>query len=258
MALNPRIEDWRGKRVWLIGGSTGIGEALARALASRGAMLAISARNAKRLSSVVGRLPGDHLALALDATDVQQIKAARDRLIGHWGEIDLLIFNAGTYHPMRAWELSREGVRDTLSINLLAAFDAVEAVLPAMLAKGAGGVALVASVAGYAGLPKATVYGPGKAALINLAEVLHLDLAPRGLGVWLINPGFVKTPLTAQNDFHMPALISAERAAEEIMSGFASGTFEIHFPKRFTRFMKLLRSLPYRFYFPLIRRTTST
>ena len=124
------------------------------------------------------------------------------------------------------------------------------------LAQGEGAIALVGSVAGYGGLPKATVYGPSKAALINFAEVLHLDLSPRGIGVFLIDPGFVATPLTAQNDFAMPALQTPAQAAEAIVDGFARGDFEIHFPKRFTCVLKLLQLLPRRLYFALIRRAT--
>jgi short-subunit dehydrogenase len=111
-------------------------------------------------------------------------------------------------------------------------------------------------VAGYRGLPKALAYGPGKAALINLAESLHIDLHPRGIGCWLINPGFVATPLTAQNTFEMPGLISAEAAAREIVKGFASGGFEMHFPRGFTRWMKMLRLLPERAYFRAVRAVT--
>ena len=118
----------------------------------------------------------------------------------------------------------------------------------------AGTLALVSSVAGYRGLPKSLVYGPTKAALINLAETLYLDLSPKGVGVCVINPGFVKTPLTAGNDFRMPALISPEEAAREIVAGLARGAFEIHFPRRFTRWLKVMRLLPYRLYFPAIRR----
>jgi short-subunit dehydrogenase len=127
-------------------------------------------------------------------------------------------------------------------------------VLPAMLARGSGGIALVASVAGYFGLPNASVYGPTKAALINLAELLYVDLRPRGLSVYLINPGFVQTPLTAKNEFSMPALQTPAEAARAICHGISAGRFEIHFPRRFTLAMKLVRSLPYRLRFALIAR----
>ena len=119
-----------------------------------------------------------------------------------------------------------------------------------------GGIAFVASVAGYRGLPNALCYGPGKAALIHFAECLHGDFEGRGIGVWVINPGFVQTRLTAKNEFAMPALMTPEQAALAMVNGFATGRFEIHFPKRFTCVLKFLSLLPYRWYFPLIRRFT--
>jgi short-subunit dehydrogenase len=111
-------------------------------------------------------------------------------------------------------------------------------------------------VAGFRGLPQSLAYGPTKAALINLAEALYYDVSPHGIGVSLINPGFVETPLVAGNDFPMPALITPETAAAEILKGWRKGEFHIHFPKRFTRLLLLLRLLPYRCYFALVRRGT--
>jgi len=262
--LNTPIRDWSGQRVWIVGASSGIGEALALALARRGARLALSARGAERLSAVCAACDGARplpttvgtLALPLDLTDADGLVRARDEVLARWGGIDLVVFNAGTYRPLRAWELSVEAVRETLELNLVGTMSGVAAVLPTLLAQGRGALALVGSVAGYGGLPKATVYGPSKAALINFAEVLHLDLAPRGIDVCLIDPGFVATPLTAQNDFTMPALQTPAQAAEAIVEGFARGDFEIHFPKRFTRVLKLLQWLPRRAYFALVRRAT--
>ena len=285
--LNTPIREWAGRRVWIVGASSGIGEALALALARRGARLALSARGRERLEAVcaacdaaagAGPTAGDAgalanaavepahraespapagvLALALDLSRAGEIERARDRLLAAWGGIDLVVFNAGTYRPLRAWELTAEAVRETLETNLVGTMSGTAAVLPTLLAQGHGAIALVGSVAGYGGLPKALVYGPSKAALINFAEVLHLDLSPRGIGVFLIDPGFVATPLTAQNDFAMPALQTPEQAAAAIVDGFARGDFEIHFPKRFTRALKLLQLLPRPLYFALIRRAT--
>jgi short-subunit dehydrogenase len=124
------------------------------------------------------------------------------------------------------------------------------------LHQGAGGIAVVASVAGYGGLPDALIYGASKAALINFTETLYLDLSARGINVTLINPGFVETRLTAQNKFTMPALLTCAQAAQKIIAGFARGDFEIHFPKRFTLWLKLLSLLPYRAYFYLVKRAT--
>jgi len=133
----------------------------------------------------------------------------------------------------------------------------LDQVLPLLLAQGHGHVSLVSSVAGFRGLPKSLAYGPSKAALTHLGEVLYLDLKPHGIGVSVVHPGFVATPLTAQNTFHMPALISPEQAAKDMLQGWRDGLFDIHFPKRFTWFLKLLRILPYRWYFPLVRQFTA-
>lgn len=253
--LNAPIRDWRGRRVWLVGASSGIGAALARQLAAAGASLALSARDAARLAEVAADCPGARV-VPLDVTRDADIECARDALLAAWGRVDVVILNAGTYRAQRAWELTRASIRETLDVNLLGVMDGVAAVVPALLAQRGGAIAIVGSVAGYCGLPRAAVYGPSKAALVNFGESLYLDLAPQGVSVFLVSPGFVATRLTAQNDFRMPALIQPEEAASEIVAGFARGDFEIHFPRRFTRVMKLLRCLPYRLYFPLVRRAT--
>jgi short-subunit dehydrogenase len=141
-------------------------------------------------------------------------------------------------------------------VNYGGAVNVLQAVLPAMLARGQGHLSLVASVAGYRGLPNSLAYGPTKAALINLAETLYLDVHTLGLGVSLINPGFVQTPLTAQNNFDMPALLTPAQAAQAILRGWAQGRFELHFPKRFTLWLKALRVLPHRIYFALVKQAT--
>ena len=141
-------------------------------------------------------------------------------------------------------------------VNYVGALYMLDAVLPVLLRQKSGHVSLVASVAGYRGLPNALAYGPTKAALINLAQTLYLDLQPQGIGVSVICPGFVETLLTAQNEFKMPALIQPGEAAREMLAGWAAGEFEIHFPKRFTRFLKALSHLGDGLYFRAIRRVT--
>ena len=255
MSLNPRIGDWNGRRVWLIGASTGIGAATARVLLASGAKVALSARKDAALREVAGG-HADALVLPADATRDADLRAAAAHIEAAWGGIDLMVYLAGTYAPMRAPGIDLARVRQTFDINVIGCYAALAAVMPGMLAQGAGAVAIVSSVAGYRGLPNALSYGPTKAALINLAEALYLDLAPKGIGVHLIDPGFVDTPLTAQNKFSMPALMSADAAAHELLRGVERGEFEIHFPKRFTRVMKLLSLLPHGWYFPLVRRVT--
>jgi short-subunit dehydrogenase len=255
-ALNPKIIDWRDRRVWLIGASSGIGEALAVELAARGARLALSARRESVLESIAQRLGNEPIVLPADVADATGLTSACQSLVARWGEIDLVIWLAGDYREMRVDNFDLVEARRLVEVNLLSVFNGLHALLPVFERQRSGGLALVSSVAGYRGLPKALAYGPGKAGLINLAETLHIDLSSSGVGVWLINPGFVATPLTAQNAFKMPGLISAEAAAREIIAGFASGGFEMHFPKRFTRWMKLLRLLPERLYFRAVRAIT--
>ncbi len=249
--MNPRITDWQGRRVWLVGASTGIGAALAKALAQRGALLALSSRSLEKLQAL--GLPEARL-LPCDATDAEALARTHAELMGAWGGIDVVLYLAGDYVPMRAENFDLAVAERVIAVNFNGAMRLAACAL-ADLPVG-GGIAFVASVAGYRGLPKALCYGPGKAALIHFAEVLHLDLAPRGIGVWVINPGFVATPLTAQNDFRMPALLTPEQAAQAILKGFAQGRFDIHFPKRFTLGLKLLAHLPYAWYFRLVHRLT--
>jgi NAD(P)-dependent dehydrogenase (short-subunit alcohol dehydrogenase family) len=257
MALNPKITDWDGKRVWLVGASSGIGAALATALFERGARVTVSARNEAALAEVVGgRTTGR--AVSADVTDLESLAAAYRRVGATWGGLDVVVYLAGTYKPQRAWELTIEDARRHVEVNLMGAYNLLTLVIPDLIAKSSGAIALVSSVAGFRGLPNSLAYGPTKAALINLAEALYLDLAPRGVGVHLINPGFVETPLTARNPFKMPALIKPEAAADAILTGFARGEFETHFPKRFTRMLKLLRQLPYGAYFAAVGRVTGT
>jgi short-subunit dehydrogenase len=157
---------------------------------------------------------------------------------------------------MRAQDFNLIAAKHLVETNLNGPLNCLDAVLPVLLAQGKGALGIVSSVAGLSGLPQALIYGPTKAALINLCESLYLDLRPCGIGVYLINPGFVATPLTAQNEFAMPALITAETAAREIILGIERGDFHIHFPKRFTNWLRLLRLLPYRLYFWLIHKGT--
>jgi NAD(P)-dependent dehydrogenase (short-subunit alcohol dehydrogenase family) len=259
MSLNPKFDSWTGRTVWLVGASTGIGRATAERLHGLGARVIVSARNQAALDEFVAAHAGSE-ALALDATDRDALQRAAAHIVALHGGIDLVMYCAGTYAAMRATAFDLDIALRHVQVNFSGALFLLDAVLPHLLRQagaGRGGhISLVSSVAGYRGLPQSLAYGPTKAALINLAENLYLDLSPLGLGVSLICPGFVETPLTAGNGFKMPALLSPAQAALAIEKGWRAGDFEIHFPKRFTNWLKGLRHLPYSLYFAAVRRST--
>ena len=254
MPLNPKIEDWNGRTVWLVGASTGIGRATAHALHERGARVVVSARSAAALQAFVQAHPGSQ-AHAVDVTQPSSLREVADEIVRTHGGLDLVLFCAGVYAPMRATEFNLEKAVWHQQVNYVGALNLLDAVLPHLLRQSHGHLSLVSSVAGYRGLPKALAYGPTKAALIHLAETLYLDLSAHGIGVSVINPGFVATPLTASNEFHMPALLTPEEAAQAIVKGWAKGRFEIDFPRRFTNWLKALRLLGAGPYFSVVRRS---
>lgn len=253
MSLNLPITAWASQRVWIVGASSGIGLALAEALLNRGARVAVSARKTAPLAELASRHPDTALAVPMDITRAEDWPEAHGRIIDAWQGIDIMVFCAAAYHPVRAWEIDTDLASRMIDTNLTSALRGIATVLPGMLGKGQGHISLIASVAGYMGLPKSLVYGPTKAALINLAESLYLDVHDKGIGVSIINPGFVDTPLTKGNDFKMPALTSPAVAAEEIIKGLEHGQFEIHFPKRFTCWLRMIRRLPYPVKFRLLK-----
>ncbi|HQR10503.1 MAG TPA: SDR family NAD(P)-dependent oxidoreductase [Casimicrobiaceae bacterium] len=255
MALNPKLTDWRGRVVWMIGASSGIGRATAHALHKRGAVVVVSARNAAPLQHFVDEHPGS-MAVALDAGEATSVADAARRIVAQHGRLDLACYCAGHYLAQRATTFDLSEMLRHQQINYVGALNMLAAVLPGFVHAGRGHVSLVGSVAGYRGLPNSLAYGPTKAALNNLAEALYLDLRECGVGVSIINPGFVETPLTAQNRFRMPALISPDEAAAHILRGWARGAFEMNFPKRFTLWMRFLKVLPDTLYFAAVSRAT--
>jgi NAD(P)-dependent dehydrogenase (short-subunit alcohol dehydrogenase family) len=246
--------DWRGRRAWIVGASSGIGLAIAHALHAGGARVVVSARNADGLAQFA-MTHERAVALPLDVTDPARVRAAAESVLS-LGPLDLVVYCAGTYSPASAAHFSLEQMLQHLDVNYVGALHLLDATLPALRRQGHGHLSLVASVAGYRALPRSLAYGPTKAAMIHLAEALHLELGEGGIGVSVVNPGFVATPLTAQNEFHMPALITPEQAAAATLEGWRRGRFEIHYPGRFTWPMKLLALLPFPLYRRLVLRST--
>ena len=252
--LNPPQREWRGRTVWIVGASSGIGRATASALHAAGARVIVSARNEQALLDFVRQHAGA-LAVPMDASDRAAVRRAAQSILAV-SALDTVLYCAGYYREQRATAFELDEMLRHQQVNYVGALHVLDAVLPHFVGRLSGHIGLVSSVAGYRGLPKSLAYGPTKAALINLAETLYLDLHDQGIGVSLICPGFVATRLTAQNQFEMPALITPEQSAQAILHGWAKGRFELHFPRRFTLAMKLLRLLPFRLYRNLVRRTT--
>jgi short-subunit dehydrogenase len=232
-----------GARIWVTGASSGIGAALARELADRGASVAISARNADRLREVAG---GRMHVEPLDVTDRAATVAAGAAVRAALGGLDVAVLNAGTWSRFRAEQWDSEAFADQLQTNLMGTVHALEAVVPTMIAEGRGRIVGTASVAGYRGLPGAEAYGATKAALLNLLEALRGSLGPRGIVVQSVAPGFVRTPMTDRNTFPMPFLISPEEAARAIADGMARDKAEIVFPLPMMLLMKAARLVPVR------------
>lgn len=256
--LNPPIKDWEGKTVWIVGASSGIGEALAVALLDAGARVAVSARRADRLNALVNNHPkGENgLVVPFDVTASDTWSHAVDKVFNRFGQLDLVVLGAARYDPQHAWNLDMDEVRASYALNVISMYEAVKHLVPRLLAQRHGALAVIGSISGYTGLPRAIVYGATKSALQNFTETLYFELAPKGLGVYLISPGFVQTPMTAENDFEMPGLMTPSQAAKAIVDGMAQGRFEIRFPRGFANGLRWVSRLPYRWRFPLLHRAT--
>lgn len=266
LSSNAPIVDWSNRTVWLIGASDGIGLALGQLLQARGATLVVSARRAQALEE---HFPDPSvLKLPLDVNDSGAMRQALRRLQAQSHLPDVVVWMVGQYEPTGLLELSPQTAKAVLQTNLLSAYDALAAVLPAwrhrltdanQATQGSSQRwprphwVFVSSVAGYRGLPRAADYGASKAGLSHLAQVAHIELKPVGIDVSLVCPGFVSTRLTAKNSFKMPAVITPEQAAGSILKGLAKGQFEIHFPKRLSLLLKLLGMLPIGLYLRLIQ-----
>ncbi len=244
-------------RVWITGASSGLGRALALKMASEGWRVAASARSGDQLQAVAAlasAFPGSIEAFPLDVTDRDAVQATVARILDDFGPPDLVVLNAGTHKPTPAARLATKDFRQLVELNLMGTVHCLEAVLPPLRQRREGQIAIVASLAGYVGLPLAGAYGMTKAGLINLAEALEPELRAEGVTLQVVNPGFVKTPLTDRNPFHMPFLMDVEAAAAAFYRGLQSGGFEIVFPRRFAYLLKALRLLPHPLALAITRR----
>lgn len=239
---------------WVTGASSGIGRAVALELARRGWTVVASARRTERLAALAAESP-NIVPLPLDITDRVAVAAAIESIEREHGPIAAALLNAGGWRKDARGTVDAEAFAETYRLNVEGTVNCLAPLLPLLEARQAGRVAVVASVAGYRGLPGgAYAYTSSKAALISLAESLRIDLAPRGITVQVVNPGFVRSELTAQNAHPMPFLLETDAAARRIADGLETTQFEIAFPRRTVWPMKLLGLLPASLYLPLVRR----
>ena len=242
-----------GKVAWVVGGSSGIGAAVARELVCRGTIVAISARRTEQLHDVAG---GDMLVLPADVTDAASVTAAAARVRQELGPIDLAVLSAGYWKQMDPADWDTDVFDQHLRVNLTGMSNSIAAVLPGMLQQHHGVIAGIASVAGYRGLAGSEAYGATKAAQINLLESLRVHIARTGVRVTTICPGFVRTDLTAGNPFPMPFIIDTDQAARFICDGLERERTEIVFPTPMALLMKTARLVPARAWTALWARTS--
>ncbi|HCJ62585.1 MAG TPA: oxidoreductase [Alphaproteobacteria bacterium] len=245
-----------GRKVcWITGASQGLGLALAQELASRGYKLILTARRAKELGEAIATLPGTgHEALPADITDRVGMKKLVDDIAKRHGRLDMAVLNAGTHQPMLPGSYDDEVFDKLININIHGTLNSLLPVINVMKVQKSGTIAVVSSVAGYIGLPTASAYGLTKAGIINLCETLHVELAPLGIDLKMVNPGFVRTPLTDKNDFPMPFLMEAKDAAKAMAKGLEGKQFEVAFPRKFVWMLKFLRFLPYQLSLPITKK----
>jgi short-subunit dehydrogenase len=236
-----------GRSLWLIGASSGIGAALAPELAAAGAILAISARREAELEKVAdaAALRGIRpLVKPLDVTDLAAIERVYGELKEAWGRVEVLFYNAGAWAETRPENFNTHQAVNQIDVNFQGMVRTVGTMMPDLVANRAGEIVGMASVAGYAGMPRGAAYSASKAGANAFLQAMRMELRPYDVGVTTVNPGFVRSPLSDRNKFAMAFIVSAEEAAQRIVKGMLDGETEIHFPKRLSWFLKGLTALP--------------
>jgi len=241
---------------WITGASSGIGRGLALKAAARDCQVAVSARNGEALATLANEANGTVLPYPLDVTDPAACRAVVQRIVADHGPVAHAVLNAGTHMPTPATDFRADQVKTLVDVNLMGVVNCVDPMLRQFLDQGSGHLAIMASVAGYRGLPMAGGYCATKAGLIALAESLNIELQPKGIKTQVICPGFVRTPLTDRNEFEMPYLMELDDAVERVWDGLNRDEFEIAFPRRLAWQLKMMQKLPNAAYFRLIRKAT--
>jgi len=254
--LNERVrvaDKFPWKVAWITGASGAICGEIARRLADAGVNVAATARPSGRLDALAAS--SDKItAFPTDVLQPYALKVCARKVESELGSIDLALLGAGMYVPFDFRNIDLDGFHKTMALNVDGVINAVAAVLPSMLARKSGHIAIMGSLFGYSGWPETGSYGASKAAVINLAESLKLELEPEGIAVTIINPGFVDTPLNASYDSKKKLyVISKERCARKILEKLPAKPYEIAFPPQVAGFLKSVRSMPRALFFPLIR-----
>ena len=240
------------KIIWITGASSGIGKALAIKFAEKGWTVAASARRENLLEDLNKFNPNIY-SFPLDVTEIENCKLIANKIIEKFGGIDICVFGTGMHDPKSEKRFNLNKIREIMEVNYFGTMNSINSIYEYFSEKKNGQISIISSVAGYRGLPAAGAYCASKAALTSYAESLNFDMQMKNVKVSLISPGFIKTPMTDQNDFPMPMIKSPEFAANEIFKGLTEKkSFEIHFPKAFTYFLKFLQILPSSIYFRLV------
>ena len=244
------------KTIWITGGSTGIGKALAIKFANKGWNVAISARRENLLQEISNNHKNIH-GFPVDVTDKIKCKQTFEQIRNKFENIDICFFSTGTWDPKKEKDIDVEQIENVFKVNFFGTLNSIKAVEEYFKNRKMGTITIVSSIAGYRGLPNSTGYGPSKSALNNLAESLYFDFKRSNVRVCLVSPGFIKTPMTDKNDFKMPFLKTTDYAAEKIYDGLVNkNIFEIHFPKSLTLILKIFSFLPSSIYFSLVGKMT--
>ena len=244
------------KTIWITGGSTGIGKALAIKFSSEGWNVAVSARRVELLNELCNQYE-NITTFPLDVTNKENCFEVFNEIKNKFNDIDICFFSTGTWNPKKEKDIDVEQMEEVFKVNFFGTVNTIKAVEQHFKDRKNGVITIVSSIAGYRGLPNSTGYGPSKSALNNLAESLYFDFKRSNVRVCLVSPGFIKTPMTDKNDFKMPFLKTSEYAANQIYDGLVNKkSFEIHFPKALTLTLKILSFLPSKLYFNLVGRLT--
>jgi short-subunit dehydrogenase len=240
--------NWKDKTIFLTGASSGIGEGLALAFAKKGAILALVARRKELLDDLKVRCEaagGKARAFAADVRDAEVLAAAAEGFRNEFGHIDVMIANAGVSGKSRETrDLVPEAVKDVIDINLIGAVNAVHAVLPQMLERGSGQLVAISSLAGFRGLPRSAAYSASKAAMTAFFESLRLDVAHRGVDVTIVQPGFIRTPLTAGREAKMPFLMYLDDSIPHFIRAIEKKKRFAAFPWQLATIVRLGRIMP--------------